>query len=209
MCLISQYVFHHSMQVANIILTAVTVSAEYFNSSQAQCRAFSVSLRSAVSKDVSSLTTQQQSKIIEFEMSFYTRGDLGFYIAQFSNNYLKELVYWSLNKDIACRIANLILDINDGAGREFRYGHTTLAEIERDLNNAESNTVLGFECHPGYSKREIVNQYHDKNFPVKDNSRIEKSDVYKHFVAFEFLCQKHNSIILALMNLCMVIEKHQ
>jgi hypothetical protein len=131
-----------------------------------------------------------------------------FYIAYFSNHYLHELVYWTFEKAVAKEMAYIICDTNGGPHsnvRGFEYGYDSLIELQKDINNDATNTILGFECKPNHSKCEIANRFHNKNFPNVNRDCLRLWAPY--WYEFEQLCKRHNSIILAVLHLAICIER--
>lgn len=145
------------------------------------------------------------SEVVEKGMTaveFYSRQS--FFVARFSYYHLQELIYWSLDKEMARDLARSLSYINGSGSRArgFEYGYYPIDEVRDDINNSQTNNILGFECKPGMSKHEIAHHFHNKNFPGDTFS----FDRY-YGERFEGLVRKHNSVILALMNICIAMEK--
>lgn len=138
-------------------------------------------------------------------------GSTCFYIARFSNKYVRELVYWTFENNIARQMANFLIDVygryngqrNDNG---FAYGSVQYAELQQDINNDENNTLLGFDCLPGYSKQEIANRFHNKNFPCDNKYSLHQLSFSAYYHAFENICERQDSIMLAVLNYCHAIE---
>lgn len=128
-----------------------------------------------------------------------------FVIARFSYYHLQELVYWSLDKRMGRDLADVLDYINGGSdsrARGFHYGFFPVDEVRADIINPQTNNILGFECKPGMAKHEIAHYFHNKNLP--DNTFI----IARYYgEKFEALVRKHDSVILALMNVCIAMEK--
>lgn len=132
-----------------------------------------------------------------------------FYIGRICDNYLQEMVYWTLEKNVARGMANLLYDIHGGKpikhGKGFVYGWTKMDELLKDINNDETKTIMEFQHNPNLSKREIANRYHNKNFTGDDKYHISQLGVIS-WQEFEKICEIHGSIILGVLKLCIFME---
>lgn len=133
-------------------------------------------------------------------------GRRSFVIARFSYYYLEELIYWSLDHKMGRELADALYCNNDGSrARGFEYGFFPIDKVREDINNPHTNHILGFECKPGLSKLVIAHQFNNKNLPKFEGNRFSIAGYYAE--KFEGLVRKHNSVILALMNVCIALEK--
>jgi hypothetical protein len=101
-----------------------------------------------------------------------------FIIIRWNGNYLRELVYFRLNgnpvaEEVASSLCEVMLGDEDGGKIRDSAGYTGTSKILRDINNANTTTILALECDPELSKQEIVTEFDVGNFPEFKNTNFK------------------------------------
>lgn len=85
-----------------------------------------------------------------------------------NDGYLKELVYNRItnisDELIGTYLYRIIGDEKKQPSGTYSSGIIEIDRIMHDVNNDKTNMILGFDCEPGQSKKEIVAEF-EKKFP--------------------------------------------
>lgn len=136
---------------------------------------------------------------------------LCFFIARYSSDYIRELVYWQINSQMAERIASYLYDVIRNTwtnGCKYKCSFFPISKLEEDIKNGSIDTILGLRCKPGFSKIEIVTEFSLENFPNMDAKYFndDETNFTREFCCelalFVCLSEVNDSIVLTLLEMC-------